>query len=169
MKSSSFPASTANDSEITVQRTDWNDLSQAVRDLIEAHTGPVWAARTVPAGLNAQFAAVLDTENGPLFTKGLRTDHPGVARQGREAMINPHVLSLTPQLRWQVEGAGWNLLAFAYIPGARHADYSPGSADLPTVVQVINRLQPIRCLDLPVKRPSSGGRLTSTMTVTWPC
>lgn len=45
-----------------------------------------------------------------------------------------------------------NLLAFAYIPGVRHADYSPGSADLPIVVQVINRLQPIRCPDLPVKR-----------------
>lgn len=67
-------------------------------------------------------------------------------------MINPHVLSLAPQLRWQVEGAGWNLLAFAYIPGARHADYSPGSPDLPALVQVINRLQQIPCPDLPVKR-----------------
>jgi hypothetical protein len=135
-----------------VQHTDWNDLSQAVRDLVEARTGPVRAARTVPAGLNSQLAAVLDTENGPLFIKGLRTDHPGVVRQRREAMINPYVLALTPQLRWQAEGAGWNLLAFAYIPSARHADYAPGSADLPAVVQVINRLQSIRCPDLPVKR-----------------
>jgi hypothetical protein len=87
------------------------------------------------------LAAVLDTANGPLFVKGLRTDHPGVVRQHREAMINPHVLSLAPRLLWQAEGAGWNLLAFAYIPGARHADYSPGSADLPAVVRVINRLQ----------------------------
>ena len=95
---------------------------------------------------------MLETADGPLFVKGLRTDHPGVVRQQREAMINPHVLPLAPQLRWQAEGAGWNLLAFAYIPGARHADYSPGSADLPTVVQVINRLQQIPCPDLPVKR-----------------
>jgi hypothetical protein len=95
---------------------------------------------------------VLDTADGPLFVKGLRTDHPGVVRQHREAMINPHVLSLAPRLLWQAEGVGWNLLAFAYIPGARHADYSPGSADLPAVVQVINRLQQIRCPDLPVKR-----------------
>jgi hypothetical protein len=154
MKSSSFLASTANDSEITVQRTDWNDLSQAVRDLVQVRTGPVRAARTVSAGLNSQLnlAAVLDTANGPLFVKGLRTDHPGVVRQQREAMINPHVLSLAPPLRWKAEGAGWNLLAFTYIPGARHADYSPGSADLPAVVQVINRLQGIPCPDLPVKR-----------------
>lgn len=61
-------------------------------------------------------------------------------------------MSLTPQLHWQAEGAGWNLLAFAYIPGVRHADYSPGSADLPVVVQLINRLQSMRCPDLPVKR-----------------
>jgi hypothetical protein len=152
MKPSSFPASTANDSRITVQRTDWNDLSQAVRDLIQERTGRVRAARTVSAGLNSQLAVVLDTENGSLFIKGLRTDHPGVVRQHREPMINPYVLSLTPQLHWQAEGAGWNLLAFAYIPGARHADYSPGSADLPAVVRVINRLQQIRCPDLPVKR-----------------
>lgn len=137
---------------MTLERSDWNDLNQAVRDLVQARTGPVRAARTAPAGLNSQLAVVLDTANGPLFVKGLRVDHPGVGRQHREAMINPYVLSLAPPLRWQTEGAGWNLLAFTYIPGARHADYSPGSADLPAVVQVINRLQGIPCPDLPVKR-----------------
>jgi thiamine kinase-like enzyme len=45
-----------------------------------------------------------------------------------------------------------DLLAFDYIPGTRPADYTPGSADLPTVVQVLNRLQQIPCPDLPVKR-----------------
>jgi len=44
------------------------------------------------------------------------------------------------------------LLAFTYIAGAKHANYSPGSADLPAVLQVINRLQQIPCPDLPVKR-----------------
>jgi hypothetical protein len=127
-------------------------LARLSRDLVQGCTGPVRAAQTVSAGLNSQFAAVLDTENGPLFIKGLRTDHPGVVQQRREAMINPYVLSLTPRLHWLAEGAGWNLLAFAYISGARQADYSPGSADLPTVVQVINRLQQLRCPDLPVKR-----------------
>jgi len=82
----------------------------------------------------------------------LRTNHPGVVRQHREAMINPHVLSLAPRLRWQAEDAGWNLLAFDYLPAARHADYTPGSADLPAVVDVLNRLQQIPCPDLPVKR-----------------
>jgi hypothetical protein len=137
---------------LTLERSDWNDLSQAVRDLVQTHTGPIRAARTLSAGLNSHLAAVLDTIDGPLFVKGVRTDHPGVVRQHREAMINPHVQPLAPQLRWQAEGAGWNLLVFTYIAGAKHADYSPGSADLPAVVQVVNQLQQIRCPDLPVKR-----------------
>lgn len=73
-----------------MQHTDWNDLSQAVRDLVQARTGPVLAARTVSAGLNSHFAAVLETVDGLLFVKGVRTDHPGFVRQHREAMINPN-------------------------------------------------------------------------------
>jgi RIO1 family len=137
---------------MSVQRTDWEDLGQPVRDLILAHTGPVHGAQTVTAGLNSQLAVVLDTADGPVFVKGLRTDHPGVVRQRREAMINAYVLPVAPRLRWQTEGAGWNLLAFDYIPGTRHADYAPGSADLPAVALVLNRLQQIPCPDLPVKR-----------------
>ena len=135
-----------------MQRTDWEDLGRDVRDLILAQAGPVLAARTLPAGLNSQLAVVLHTATGQVFVKGLRTDHPGVVRQHREAMINPHVLPLATQLRWQAEGAGWNLLAFDYLPNARHADYTPRSADLPAVVHALNQLQQIPCPDLPLKR-----------------
>jgi hypothetical protein len=135
-----------------VERTDWDDLGLPVRDLIQTQTGPVHGARTVTAGLNSQLAVVLDTANGPVFVKGLRTGHPGVARQHREAMINPYVLPVAPRLRWHTEAAGWSLLAFDYLPGTRHAHYAPGSADLPTVVHVLNRLQQIPCPDLPVKQ-----------------
>lgn len=61
-----------------MERADWNDLSQAVRDLVQARTGPVLAARTVSAGVNSHLAAVLETADGPVFVKGLRSDHPGV-------------------------------------------------------------------------------------------
>jgi hypothetical protein len=135
-----------------VQRTDWEDLGQDVRDLIQAQTGPALHPRTVLSGLNSQLAVVLDTGAGQVFVKGLRTDHPGVVRQRREAMINPYVLPVAPRLRWQAEGAGWSLLGFDYLPHARHADYAPGSADLPAVVHALNQLQRIPCPDLPVKR-----------------
>lgn len=107
-----------------MQRTDWDDLGQPVRDLIQAQTGPVHGAQTVAAGLNSQLAVVLETATGPVFVKGLRADHPGVVRQHREAMINPYVLPVAPRLRWHIERAGWNLLAFNCLPGTRHADYT---------------------------------------------
>lgn len=135
-----------------LQRIEWDDIGQPIRELVEAHAGPVLSARSVPAGMNSHLATVLDTDAGQVFVKGLRSDHPGVACQRREAMINPHVVPLAPRLRWHAEYAGWNLLAFDYLPGTRHADYTPGSADLPVIVEVLNRLQQLPCPDLPVKR-----------------
>jgi len=66
-------------------------------------------------------------------------------------MINPYVLPVSPRLLWQTEVGGWNLLAFDYIAG-RHADYSPGSDDLPRVIKVMDLLGQITCPDLPLKR-----------------
>ena len=47
---------------------------------------------------------------------------------------------------------GWNLLAFTYIAGAKHADYYRGQRTCQAVVQAINRLQQIRCPELLVKQ-----------------
>ena len=110
-----------------------------VRLAIEARTGGVRAARTVGAGLNSQLAVALETEAGTVFVKGLRADHPGAVRQGREAMINPHVRAVAPRLLWHDQAAGWDLLAFEYIGDARHADYRPGSPDLPRVIGAMHR------------------------------
>src|ERR1022692_5122770 len=97
-------------SRMTVQHIDWDDLGQPVRDLVQAPAGPVHGAQTVTAGLNSQLAVVLETATGPMFVKGLCTDHPGVVRQHREAMINPCVLPVAPRLRWQTkapDGTSW--------------------------------------------------------------
>ena len=123
-----------------------------MRLAIEARTGRVHSARTVSAGLNSQLAVVLDTSTGWVFVKGLREDHPGVVRQGREAMINPYVHAVAPRLRWHHQAAGWDLLAFEYIEGARHADYRPGSPDLPRVISAMYDLAAVNCPDLPVKQ-----------------
>jgi hypothetical protein len=135
-----------------VEHTDWDDLDAPVREAIQRRTGPVRRARTASAGLNSRLALILDAESGPVFVKGLPVSHPGVVRQHREAMINSHITAVAPRLLWQAEEAGWNLLAFDYIPGARHADYRPGCADLPKVVAAMNRLRQIPCPDLPVKQ-----------------
>ncbi len=135
-----------------MRHTDWDELEAPVRLAIEARTGRVHSARTVSAGLNSQLAVVLDTSTGSVFIKGLRADHPGVVRQGREAMINPYVHAVAPRLRWHDQAAGWDLLAFEYIDGARHADYRPGSPDLMRVISVMHDLAAVSCPDLPVKR-----------------
>lgn len=127
-------------------RSDWKD----VRSLIEKHTGPVLAAEPVTEGLNSEIAVVVHTSLGAIFVKGLRGDHRWVRTQQREAEINPYVLQVAPRLLWHVETDGWNLLGFERVQG-RRADYSPGSLDLPKVVQVIRQLGEIPCPDLPLK------------------
>jgi len=86
-----------------MRRTNWDELSDEVRDVIQALSGPVLHARTVTEGLNSALAAILHTSSGPIFVKGLRTDHCGVVTQQREAMINPYVLTVAPRLQWQAE------------------------------------------------------------------
>src|SRR5271167_1575169 len=67
-------------------------------------------------------------------------------------MINPHVRAVAPRLLWHDQAAGWDVLAFEYIGGARHADYRPGSPDLPRVIGAMHQLAAISCPDLPVKQ-----------------
>jgi RIO1 family len=134
-----------------VEHTDWEALDELLCRAVAERTGTVHAARTAAAGFQSQIAALLDTESGPVFVKGIRSDHPGAVRQHREAMINPVVLPVAPRLLWHAEVAGWDLLAFEALRDARHADYRPGSGDLPRVVEVMNRLGRIKCPDLPVK------------------
>lgn len=134
-----------------MQHIDWENLDEGLRRAIEARTGRVRQVRTISAGHCSQLALSLRTGHGGLFLKGLPERDPGTVRQRREAMINCHVLPLAPRLMWHDTLAGWNLLAFEYIPGARHASYRPGSPDLPDVVAAINRLTRIPCPGLPVK------------------
>jgi hypothetical protein len=131
-----------------MQRTDWEHLSASVRTAIEARTGQVHTARTATAGKNSAIAALLDTRDGQVFVKGLRTDDPRALAQRREAAVSRYVSPLSPELLWHTEVDGWNLLGFRAAAG-RHADYSPGSADLPKVVDVMSRLALLWCPDMP--------------------
>jgi hypothetical protein len=131
-----------------MQRTDWDQLTAPVRAAIESRTGPVRAARTAAAGKNSAIAALLSTADGRVFVKGLRTEDPRVVSQEREAAISKYVTPLSPELLWHTEVDGWNLLGFQAAPG-RHADYTPGSADLPKVVAAMRRLALLWCPDLP--------------------
>jgi hypothetical protein len=134
-----------------MQRIHWVDLPDGLRNVIESQTGPVLAATTASEGRNSEVAAFLATRSGEVFIKGLRSDHPRVETQDREAMVNPYVLQVAPRLLWHVDADGWNVLGFEHVAG-RHADYSPGSPDLPKVIDAMRLLGQTSCPDLPLKR-----------------
>jgi hypothetical protein len=85
-----------------MQRIHWVDLPDGLRNVIESRTGPVLAATTASEGRNSEVAAFLATRSGEVFIKGLRSDHPRVGTQDREAMVNPYVLQVAPRLLWHV-------------------------------------------------------------------
>ncbi|HVK25262.1 MAG TPA: hypothetical protein VM677_28220 [Actinokineospora sp.] len=134
-----------------LNRTEWLDLPEPLRDAIRARTGHILTARTASEGRNSALAAIVDTTDGTIFLKGIRNDHRGVVTQGREALINPYVRPVAPALLWHLDDvAGWNVLAFEYIEG-RHPSYAPDSPDLPAVVAAIDALGALPCPAIPIK------------------
>jgi hypothetical protein len=132
-----------------VVRVHWDDLPVETKAAVEKHTGLVKWSRTVSEGLNSAVAAILRTDLGRVFVKGLHRDYPRRWAQDMEAMINPHVVGLSPRLLWRVEGE-WDVLGFEVVDG-RHADYRPGSPDVALVADTMTELGEIVCPELPVK------------------
>lgn len=115
------------------------ELPDEVRSLIEKASGRITDIGTVHAGLNSSIAARVRTGGRTQFVKGLPLDHPRVWTQQREADIAPYVRDIAPELRWHVEANGWSLLGFQYVEGG-HADFTPGSSDLPAVSAAMAQL-----------------------------
>lgn len=136
---------------MSMTRVAWVDLPVEVRRAIADQTGQVHRAVTASAGINSAVAATLDTATGRVFVKGIPHDHSQVRTQQREAAINPHVAGLAPRLLWAVDIAGWSLLGYEHV-AARHADYAPGTSDLPLVADAVRRLHRVPCPDIPLKR-----------------
>ncbi|MCQ4045765.1 aminoglycoside phosphotransferase [Streptantibioticus rubrisoli] len=129
----------------------FDDLPKAVREAVEAQTGPILKVEAISAGLNSALSARVHTATRSVFLKGLPSDHRWVWTQQREASINPYVVPLAPHLLWQVETGGWNVLGFEAIDG-HHADYRPDSPDLAMVAQALRQLGEIPCPDVPLRR-----------------
>lgn len=132
-------------------RTPWDELPDTVRRAVESAAGGVREVEPISAGLNCGIAALLQTPTARVFIKGLRSDHPRVATQRREAEINSHVVPIASPLLWQVDLDGWNILAFEHLDG-RHANLAPGSTDLLKVADTLTRLGQIQAPNLPLRR-----------------
>jgi hypothetical protein len=112
------------------------------RQAVADKTGAVHQAATVQGGMNSGIASLLETESGSVFVKGIPAHHPQAGAQRREAAVAPHLPTSCPRLYWHLELDGWSLLGYEVVSG-RHADYAPGSPDLPLVEAALNELQGI--------------------------
>ncbi|MFD0501985.1 hypothetical protein ACFQ0G_01650 [Streptomyces chiangmaiensis] len=134
-----------------VDRIHWTDLPAPARAAVEAHTGPVLSADTAQAGVNSGIAATIRTAETVLFVKGVPADDPQVRTQHREAAINPYLPPASPRMLWHVQAGGWDLIGYQRLTG-RHADYTPGSPDLPLVAHAVAELQTTPCPAIELKR-----------------
>ncbi|PSJ29844.1 aminoglycoside phosphotransferase [Streptosporangium nondiastaticum] len=131
-------------------RTAFEDLPATVRAAIEDRTGPVIEIETASAGFNSQISARVTGKDSVVHLKGLRSDHPRAWTQRREAEVNPYVYAVAPALLWRLEVEGWDLLAFEHLYG-HHADYTPGSPDLPKVAATLRDLSAVPCPDIELR------------------
>jgi hypothetical protein len=116
----------------------------AYLDLIRPHTGHVTAARPTSHGNGTTATMLVEAEKGPFFVKAV-PNRPGGRRDSplREAAVNPYVApDLSPVMRWQTQDEAWIVLGFDVID-ARSSDFTPGSPDLPAVVDLLNRITAI--------------------------
>lgn len=122
-----------------MERIQWDNLPGLLKEAISARTGPIAAGHAVPGGLNSPLAAVISTETAKVFVKGLPSGHRQAKTQLREAAAAPLVQGISPELLWQFDEAGWNVLGFAHIEG-RAANYRPGSPDLQLIIDLMTAL-----------------------------
>ncbi|MEV4383916.1 phosphotransferase [Streptosporangium sp. NPDC049644] len=117
----------------------WDDLPSNVRATVERQVGHVLKAEPVTKGLMPGLTARLYTDDYRIvFLKAVPTAGPAATlyeRERRVGAVLPPGLP-TPRLRWSGEVDGWIVLLHEYVDG-RDADLSPGSPDVPLVLDTL--------------------------------
>jgi Ser/Thr protein kinase RdoA (MazF antagonist) len=125
-----------------MHRRSWEELPTALRQAVEAECGPVLRAEAPSAGRNSTFATFLHTADGTVFVKGVPDYDRLVTVHQHEIQINSQLRDTVhdaPRLLWTVHTEGWQLAGYETVPGV-HADFTPGSPDVPAVVDALSRL-----------------------------
>ena len=133
-----------------MSRRHWHDLPEAVRAAVRRHTGEIRQVWPVATGAVSDIVAVLDTETGPYFCKGVAAANPLAWMHRNEARLNPYLTRCAPRLLWQADREGWLLLGFTHVPG-RHLDLAPGSADLAPLTDTLIFLSGVASPPVPVQ------------------
>ncbi|WP_436764081.1 phosphotransferase [Streptosporangium sp. V21-05] len=112
------------------------------RDAAEVVCGPIERTTSLPGGLTAGLAARLDTPAGRMFVKAIPEDSPSMRLYQRERLVGtvmPESMP-APRMVWSGHTAGWIMLMFEYVDVRRTVDFTPGSPDLPDVLDVVRAL-----------------------------
>lgn len=136
---------------MSVERISYWNLPMVVRNKIEDTTGIVTTAPNIGEGLNSSVASVLHTPTKRYFVKALPSDHRWVWTQAREAEIAQYVRSVAPMLHVRIVEHGWDVLIFEALEG-HQADYSPESAELASVANLLARIGELRTPDIALRR-----------------
>ncbi len=121
---------------------DWEQLPGAVKATIADRFGQIEHVTCMPGGLTAGTSVRLATPGGDLFVKALPESAPSAPLYHREQHVNPVLPSATPSPRmlWGGRRAGWMVLVFEHIEATRQVDLSPGSPDVPALVEAVQVL-----------------------------
>ena len=127
----------------------------ALAALLHPHTGDLADVQPTSRGFSSDLTALVTGEDKAWFVKVV-ANRPGGRRDSlvREGTINPHVQPIAPAVRWRAENSEWLALGFDVVDG-RHADFEPGSPDLPAVVDVLNRIAAVPLPDVAADWPET--------------
>ncbi|NEA27392.1 phosphotransferase [Actinomadura bangladeshensis] len=120
-----------------MDRIEWESLPADTRDAVQDELGPSVKIEQIGEGRRSALAVVAHLAAGRVFLKGAPLENERAAAQlAREAAVNPHVQAVTPALVCDLQAGGWRLLGFEHVDG-RRVDYTPGSRDLPAVLDAL--------------------------------
>ncbi|GAA2427193.1 hypothetical protein GCM10010191_45100 [Actinomadura vinacea] len=116
--------------------------------LIRPHTGDLADIRPTARGNGSAFTGMVECSQGPFFVKAV-PNRPGGRRDSliREGLVNRFVQPISPALRWRAEDEAWVALGFEVING-RPSDFTPGSSDLPAIVEILNSIGQLALPDI---------------------
>ncbi|GAA0544286.1 phosphotransferase [Actinomadura livida] len=127
-----------------MDRIEWQSLPSDLRSAVQDQFGPIIKVEPISEGRRSALATVAHLKDGPVFLKGAPiANERATAQLDREAAVNPHVRSVTPELLCDLTASGWRLLGFEHVQG-RRADYTPGSRDLNTILEALATLENLR-------------------------
>jgi Phosphotransferase enzyme family len=127
----------------TALRPSWQELPRSLRNGLADRLGAIITARVQDGGFTPGLAVRLRLASGEqLFAKGIPATHPLAGKYRTEADTARHLPAAVPAPRLRFDGliGGWVVLVFDDIDG-RHADLSPGSADVGLVVAAVAALE----------------------------